>query len=267
MYFENDDEESHNTRSAQRDTSVGSSRLFDDDGISSAGGGRVGEPSIIQLLIEATENERHAPDILPYPKDLIDSCTVRLAEQQRVVRELADEERAEAARANQQSLLPFKPSDIMAIEIRRIQFFLTELLRCRVRKIQALSASLLHEGRCESDESLPRVRYPLRAHLSLNERIVADRVAEMTQRAVRWSGLHAAPEPLQLLTPNPPLAEGMEILPEPDMNAYVFAIALVDLGVVQLGDGIEQSIHAGELFLIPYASLRTQVIAGQVRLV
>lgn len=234
-------------------------------------GGGGSASSLIPLLIEATENERHAPDLLPYPGAVIDGVVRQVALRRSQVSALSEQEKAAAAAApSATSLLPFRPSDIMGLELQRVQFFLCELLRCRLRKIEALCTSIYYEG-CQEDGSsnTPTLSASLlqRGHLSPNERVVADRLATSKQKAVLQVGLQASPEPLQHLTPNPPMAEGLEILPTPNLNTYVFGVALEDLGVVQVAEYAEQTIEAGDIFLIPYRTFRPYVMAGQVRLV
>ncbi|CAG9577967.1 conserved hypothetical protein [Leishmania major strain Friedlin] len=244
----------------------------------------------IQLLIEATANERFSPEVLPYPATTI-STVVHLIQrtQERVEAMVAEEKREGAAR----SLLPFRPSDIMGLEMQRIQFFLCELLRCRLRKIEHLATSIYYEGLRagqssmpqsglgQADETeafssasaaaaLPEVRVPQRQNLSLKEKWVADRLAKSAHAALMASGLQSMPAALQYLVPYPSEAEGLEILPEPDLGAYVFGVALEDLGVVNLGEGgqdASRAINAGELFLTPYHNFRPYVMSGQVRLV
>ncbi|CBZ23802.1 conserved hypothetical protein [Leishmania mexicana MHOM/GT/2001/U1103] len=244
----------------------------------------------IQLLIEATANERFSPEVLPYPVTTI-STVVRLIQrtQERVEAMVVEEKRQGAAR----SLLPFRPSDIMCLEMQRIQFFLCELLRCRLRKIEHLAMSIYYEGLVsgqssmsqtglgQADEAeafpsastaaaLPEVRVPQRQNLSLKEQWVADRLAQSAHAALMESGLQSMPAALQHLVPYPSEAEGLEILPEPDLGAYVFGVALEDLGVVNLGEGgqdASRAINAGELFLTPYHNFRPYVMSGQVRLV
>lgn len=228
--------------------------------------------STMRALVEATENERNCPDILPYPGKIIDTVTALMAEQQaRIARLVEEEKRRTEENAGTPTLLPFKPSDIMNVELQRVQFFLCELLRCRLRKIDALCSAIYYEGlleerRASSLGARDPVLTPQRANLSPKERIVADRLAVASQKAVLLSGLQSAPEELHKLIPNPPHAEGMEILPQPDLHTYIFGMALQDLGVVQLGEGAEQTIHAGEMFLIPYHTFRPYIIAGKVRL-
>lgn len=238
-----------------------------------------GATSDIQLLIEATENERHCPDILPYPTAIVESVVAHVAQRHVRISELSAQEKLAAA-TKAVSLLPFKPSDIMALELQRILFFLCELLRCRLKKIETLCTTIYYEGQRELHEQrrqegggdgneeteFPPIRTPQRVGLSGNERIVADRLATARHRAVLQAGLQSAPSPLHHLVPHPPHGEGLEILPEPELSTYVFGVALEDLGVVQVGEFAEQTINAGEIFLMPYRTFRPYVIAGRVRL-
>ncbi|CCW59719.1 unnamed protein product [Phytomonas sp. EM1] len=227
--------------------------------------------SFVSSLVQATENERHCPDILLYPAALIDTAVGLIAHQQERVRQLSEAEKQASAleSPDSMSLLPFKPSDIMSLELQRLQFFLCELLRCRLRKIEAMCMSIYYEGLLEGGAPPPEVeiRSPQRGFLSHNERVVADRLAVASRQAALQAGLAGAPEPLQHLVPHPPDGEGGEVLPEPDLNTYVFGLALVDLGVVRVGEYAEQSIQSGDLFLMPYWTFRPYVRAGQVRLV
>lgn len=253
-----------------------------DGGLTSTQGGHNSSAAAIQLLMEATANERLSPEILPYPASTVDTVTRLLRTTQQRVAQRVEEEKKERTR----SLLPFRPSDIMHLELQRIQFFLCELLRCRLRKIDQLCLSIWYEGQAqqraahsagmENEEAAagvaasPEVRVPQRQHLSPQELVVAERLAVNVHRAVLESGLQAAPPALQHLVPHLPDAEGLEVLPEPDLGAYVFGVALEDLGVVNLGEGVQdasRAINAGELFLTPYRNFRPFVMAGQVRLV
>ncbi|CAD2218616.1 GINS complex subunit 4 [Angomonas deanei] len=224
---------------------------------------------VIGGLIQACECERFCPDILPYPSELIDRAATQIARSHSRADQLAEQERREAADSESgSSLLPFKASNILKLEVQRCQFFLTELLRCRIRKIESLSCLIAYERVLEEEgDGTAAVEHPQRHHLSDNEKVVADRLAEMAQQCVLRSGMQSAPVQLRSLVPNPPYGEGMEILPQPDVNVYIFGAALEDLGVVELDDGASQEIKAGEVFLMPYRTLRPFVVGGQVRLV
>ncbi|KAG8341056.1 putative DNA replication complex GINS protein SLD5 C terminus [Trypanosoma vivax] len=219
--------------------------------------------SLMKSLIQATENERCSPDILPYPQAIIDSVVAQIAAQSEQISYLSSEEKQKAAESTTGvSLLPFKPSDLMALEVQRTQFFLCELLRCRLRKIESLALTIFYEGQPGSDATTH-----LRDMLSYNEIVAADRLAQLIGKSVLQSGMQSAPADLQHLVPHQPYAEGAEILPLPDLDRYVFCVVLDDLGVVQLGEDAEQTVRAGEVFIVPYRAFRPYILEGRVRLI
>ncbi|CAJ1014552.1 DNA replication complex GINS protein SLD5 C-terminus, putative [Leishmania lindenbergi] len=246
----------------------------------------------IQLLMEATANERFSPEVLPYPASAINTVTNIIQRAQRQLETMVAKETREGAA---RSLLPFRPLDIIGLELQRVQFFLCELLRCRLRKIDRLATSIYYEGLVAAQSSvpqlglrhadgteelssasasaataLPEVRVPQRQNLSPKEQWVADRLTRSAHATLMKSGLQSMPAALQHLVPHSSEAEGLEILPEPDLGMYVFGVALEDLGVVNLGEGGQdalRAINAGELFLTPYRNFRPYVMSGQVRLV
>lgn len=242
----------------------------------------------VQELAQLTETERRCPDLLPYPEDFIGYVTTSLQQRQVEISNLAAKEKELAVQGETRSFLPFNHSDIMQLETQRARFFLTEFLRCRIQKIQVLCMTLYYEGLVEQEEQsgetrlpdetdgpsqpvpkrkMQQVHFPQRAHLSPNEAVVADRLAKALEQAVSKAGLHLVPDLLQRLIPSPPYGEGLEILPQSNPDMYVFAQAVLDLGIVSFGDGADQEIREGDLFLVPYRTFRPYVMNGSVRLV
>lgn len=261
--------------------------------------GNQGSSNWVHELAQLTTTERQCPDILPYPETFIQRVMQRLNERQLEVAALVEREKESVSGGASTGLLPFQPSDIMQLEMQRARFFLTEFLRCRLHKIERLCQSIYYEGMVE--RQLQRRResrarrggggpsasqeggeealagewdevvldpppFPQRANLSPNEIVVADRLALLAKRAVSRAGLHLIPDTLQHLTPHLPEGEGMEVLPGPKLHTYVFGQATVELGVVPFGDGADQQIHEGDVFLVPYKTFRPYVMNGDVRL-
>lgn len=232
-------------------------------------------------LASLTQCERQCPELLPYPTEQIQLLTAMIADrEEEVLAKARQEAEEELSGAALRSLLPFKASDLMRLELQRIRFLLTEFVRCRIQKVEAMCMSLYYEGLVErqrqenedgelasaSSSPLQPVALPQRDRLSAGEVIVADRIAIALEKAALHAGLHLFPEPLQRLIPQPPLAEGNEILPEPNLDAYVFGLAVKDLGLVQLAEGAEQVIQQGDIFLVPYRTFRPHVLQGTVKL-
>lgn len=236
-----------------------------------------GTGTAVMDLIYATENERNCPTILPYPTALMDRVTALVAHHLHQADEIEQEEQRVAKESTEVlSLLPFRPAGIMQADLQRVKFFLSELLRTRLAKIEKLCSTIAHEGTSDDfsiDGNVPLTPPSggdgagLRSALSANEIMLAEQLAALQKQCIYQGGLHLLPEPLQHLTPNPPHGEGPEILPSPNTSAYVFVLALVDLGVVSLDVDVEQEIRAGEIFLVPYKALAPFVVEGKARLV
>lgn len=235
-----------------------------------------GPSTVVMDLIYATENERNCPTILPYPTDVMHRAGAALVSHTQLADTLEAEEQREA-RDNVLgvSLLPFRPAGIMRADIQRLKFFVGELLRTRLAKIEQLCVTIANEG--ASDDTLDgAIAFTppsgsdgagLRSALSINELHLAEELAALQKHCLFQGGLHLIPEPLQHLTPHPPHGEGAEVLPQPNTSAYVFVLALVDLGVVTIAADVEQDIRAGEIFLMPYKVLAPFVVEGKARLV
>lgn len=235
-----------------------------------------GSSSVVMELVYAAENERNCPTILPYPTDIIHRASLAIVHHTHVADALEEEEQREA-KDNVQgiSLLPFRPAGIMRADIQRLKFFVGELLRTRLAKIEKLCTTIAHEGAV--DDALDGAisftppsgsdAAGLRSALSSNELMLAEQLAALQKQCVYQGGLHLIPEPLQHLTPHPPHGEGIEMLPQPNTSSYVFVLALVDLGVVTIAADVEQEIRTGEIFLIPYKVVAPFVVEGRARLV
>lgn len=231
---------------------------------------------VIRRLIHAVGNDHHAPDIIPYPTQLVDAVSECIVRQGRIAAELIEEEKAAAA-LQEFSYLPFKRSDIIKIEIQRIQFLLCELLRSRIRKIEKLAFAIVSAG--ESSDSTSggnmspgaassqRAGNPYTDILSPNEMLIAHRLAGLRHACMLNSGLRHVPDPLQMLVPNLPHGEGQEILPVVDLGKHVFVFILQDIGhVVELAPGLNETLTKGEIFLVPYKALQSLVLDGKARL-
>lgn len=286
-----------------------------------------GSGGLITQLIYAMENERYAPSLLPYPNTLLFTVFRELASAIQHADQL--EEAEKTASLNPEylpSLLPFRPSDILRVEQQRLRFFVSELIRTRVRKIESLAMAIADEARVAAEDgqstpvsddatssllgnhnhtaSLSSVKTPLfpptplgsarsaggldpllslrgagaggvgesglsslRSLLSANELALADHFARLQHACCLQNGLQLAPEPLRYLVPNPPRAEGAEILPALREADHVLVLALEDLGSVALEENLLQPIQAGEVYLMRYEVVKPYVLSGRARLV
>lgn len=204
---------------------------------------------LIPLLLQALQNERFAPDILPYPAGPLDLAFAELEEKTQLAYRAASNDMVS------NSLLPFSAADIYRMEVQRVQFIVSDLIRIRLRKIQQFCFAIVHKP----------IDYV--ETLSANEMKLAQRMAEITHSSMLASGLGRIPLELQLMTPNPPHAEGDEILPRPDLGRYVVVLFLENVDGIDLGGGISQDAKKNDLLLSTYVVLKPFILAGRARMV
>lgn len=258
---------------------------FESDEASSLGG----NADVIYKLIHAVENTHFSPVLLPYPADVVDRATGLVVAQTALIDELVQQEQADNAEQQEQTLIPFKRSDMAKYEIQRVQFLLCELLRCRLQLIEKLCFAIAHEAASSVPDgeggavsgpkpylssssaagaSASPLRRPYAELLSPNERAIAARLAQLKHAAMLASGLRNVPEALQHLVPALPHGEGPEILPVVAVDRHVFVYLLQDMeGPIELAPDVSETMSRGEIFLVPFSSLGHFVADGRARLI
>jgi len=214
---------------------------------------------LVHALIFATESERWCPEILPYPHTLVQRAIEALMQHSATIAQM---KQAAAAHDSDddpgsRTALPFKAWDILSYDAQRTEALLGDLLRMRMRKIEAMSAAIAYQNK----NGLGKYTHVL----SPNELAVALRLHDMRERYLENCGLSGVPSALRSLLPNPPVAEGPEILPHENVDAHVIVYILTDLGAVDLG-GERNEMNKGEMYLVPYRSIRPYVVDGRARL-
>lgn len=217
----------------------------------SADGGAMGTA---ERLIALCGNERFAPEILPYPADEVTTILDKIAAQNVVIAQLTEDRKAKVATEGV-SLVPFRAEDLYRLEVQRLQYLVSDLLRLRLRKIQHYATAIAH-----SPDDYAAI-------LSPNELVVAQRMAELVQQAVHDGGLRLLPEQLRFLRPNPPYAEGPECLPAPALDEYIFAMPLEPFQFKLDDVDTEKNAVPGEVWMMPYRNVRPFLMSGQMRLV
>jgi hypothetical protein len=228
------------------------------------------EATLALKLIAIVENERHAPEILPYPAGILSLALGKLYEQERRIKSLADERRDDEIQGRRaMSMLPFRPEDLYHLEYQRIQFIVTEVIRTRLHKIHRFASRIV--AKPEEFENA----------LSPNERLVAQRLHELTHDALLAGGLRLLPTELQSALPGTTatpgatgggasgfsVTEGEESLPRADLTQYVFAVSLETVMMKLPGIADATRVDPGTTWASQYGHFKEFVLQGTMRLV
>ena len=226
--------------------------------------------TLARKLIIIADNERHAPEILPYPGAVINNALSRIASQKETIASLTSaRQQAEAAGLRQSSVLPFNAEDLYRLELSRLLFLVQHVLKLRLQKIHRFAAAIV--ARPEEFEG----------RLTANELMVARRLHEIAHAAALEGGLRLLPPELQSLTPvatstSTPavgvagarnVAEGDECLPRARKEEYVFVVALEPISVTVPGVDEALTCAPGQIWVVRYEHVKSHVVNGTARLI
>ena len=218
------------------------------------------------LLKRALQNEKAAPELLPYEDELIQRINALLEHQVRVHLiiqyhypntnphkhlHLHQEQVVQSAESRPDHDLV---CTIYTVEITRVKYMLRSYLRTRLFKI---GKYVMHS----MDD--PEVR----SRLSPLE----DQYAEQYLRLI---GNHLAntvsaklPEAFKSVFKQASAHQANDMIPAPDLGTHVFTNILRDLGQVQVyEDGSSQEMFKGDTYIMRYAMLRRLLQDGSVQL-
>eukprot|EP00300_Choanocystis_sp_HF-7_P000348 c10286_g1_i2.p1 GENE.c10286_g1_i2~~c10286_g1_i2.p1 ORF type:complete len:194 (+),score=34.28 c10286_g1_i2:61-642(+) len=190
--------------------------------------------SIIESLTSAVLNEKFCPEILPYEDEIVSDAKAQILEQEGVIAGLSD----------QFAIVLHK------MDLDRVQYLLRTYLRVRMFKIETYVQLI-----AENDNQNLNVSY-----LSKPELKFAQQLQKAKETHINTSFLSALPDIHRAL--NKP---GM--VPKPDLNSYVFALANSDIGQFRVDDNDTFLISKGDIYLICYASIRDLVRTKQMQLI
>nr|OQO31770.1 hypothetical protein B0A51_00672 [Rachicladosporium sp. CCFEE 5018] len=208
----------------------------------------VSSPSIhpqtldLQALTRAWVNERSAPELLPYPSDLIARVSQRLSAQILKIESLTS--------TNNPGLK--STLVIYQTELERVKFLLRSYLRARIAKIDACPHHSL---------ALPS------SHLSPLEKQYTTHHQSLLSTHYHTSFLSAFPASLQRLDDT---TGGVSMVDRPDEDTAVFCRVLRDCGAVDVQgpEGTAQvELRRGDVWVLRWRDVRGRVEEGSVEMI
>ncbi|PIN07778.1 putative alpha-helical protein, potentially involved in replication/repair [Handroanthus impetiginosus] len=198
----------------------------------------------VELLKTAWRNEKAAPEILKFDSNLVQRSRQLIQFMEETVDEF-----------NKNGVDPLTVS-LYQMDLDRTMFLLRSYLRTRLQKIEKYVFHI-------------RKTAELWNRLSLKEQQFAEGCAIDLKDHLEQSVLSKLPEQYQSHLRQSAASEDDDMVPEPQLDAYVVCRSKRYLGAFQLDDGGEEpvNIEADDLYALPYKSIKPLVESGQIDLV
>ena len=243
------------------------------------------------LLIQAVNNEKNSPELLPYPEYLIDSIRAVLSEKAPLTEMESKKDTQDYENIGTEAFFPFKMAHFHLMEQQRIVFILTHLLRLRISKIQMISSHITYLSTMKNKENMPDqptnisddrrdIDFSLLDRLSPNELLLAHKLQNIEETFTRQVGVNDIPLELSLTPYSDASMRESSLIDHsqvtltnkdslmadiPNFNEFVIVLILEEIGSITL-DGMIQECHIGDIFLVQYFVFKQHLIEGKVTL-
>jgi GINS complex subunit 4 len=193
----------------------------------------------LQNLTRSWIAERCAPELLPYPSELMDRVLARISRQIEIIEE---------ATGNMDPKTNFKVI-VLQTELERFKFLVRSLLRSRIAKIDAHP---LHYSTLDTKDQI----------LSHSEMQYLQHHQALLSQHYSASFLSSFPPSLQRLDDT---AGGISMIDRPDLEKAVFVRVLRDCGeVVVPGTDVRAEFRRGDVWVVRWSAVREKVMEGEV---
>ncbi|KAF2402333.1 GINS complex, Sld5 component [Trichodelitschia bisporula] len=196
----------------------------------------------LQSLTRLWVAERVAPEMQPYPEDLMERVLDRIAKQIEAIEEEA---------GNMDPKTSFKLV-VVQTELERFKFLVRSFLRARIAKLDA------HPHYYSSGTPYTFLSASERQYLSAHQALLARHYAA--------SFLSQFPHSLQRLDDS---AGGVNMVDVPDVDKAVICRVLKDnVGVVAVeGTDVRCDMERGDVWVIRWSAIKERVMAGDLELI
>lgn len=191
---------------------------------------------MLEILQNTWLNEKFAPELLPHQTDMLDLMLGQLEHMEENIAELDKNDFRYIAHR---------------IELERIKYIVTNYLRCRIKKIEAFTRSILDE-----DETRPSNK----KRLSDEERQYAEEHMALIKGHFHRIAIQHMPTNLQ--------EESAREIVTPNLMSHIFLRANESVPSVVVGMNDEEvDLEAGSLHIMPYKLASDLLHDGKVQLI
>lgn len=216
----------------------------DHDFLWSQGSGAAEASSDVELLQRVWRNEKAAPEILPYEKLLVDRIREQILLMEDTLPTFAGETSDELKLS------------MYRMDIDRTMFLLRAYLRIRLLKIEQFAMHILR-----TEELWER--------LSEQEQDYAQRYIDTLQKHMEQSVLSKLPFGYQSMLRQATSSEEDDMIPEPQLDTFVFCRSKGPVGSLQLDDKGDEVVDlmADDLYILRYRPVRRLLETDRIELV
>lgn len=191
---------------------------------------------MLEILQNTWLNEKFAPELLPQQTEMLDLMLGQIEHMEENIAELDKNDFRYIAHR---------------IELERIKYIVTNYLRCRIKKIEAFTRSIL-----EDDEHQPANK----KRLSDEERRYAEEHMALIKKHFHRIAIQHMPTNLQE-------ESALEIV-TPNLMSHIFLRANESVPSVVVGMNDEEvDLEAGSLHIMPYKLASDLLLDGKVQLI
>ncbi|PVH97283.1 GINS complex, Sld5 component [Periconia macrospinosa] len=201
----------------------------------------------LQELTRCWVAERVAPELLPWPEDVVERVLERIRRQI----ELVEDQTGDMDPKTGFRLI------IVQTELERFKFLVRSFLRARLRKIDAHPLHILNQHTDSLESSRPLLSASEHQYLTTHQSLLAAHYNS--------SFLSQFPAALQRLDDT---TGGISMVDKPDEDAAIFARCLRDVGEVSI-EGTETRIDLkrGDVWVVRWSAVRQWVELGDLEVI
>ncbi|KAF5830729.1 hypothetical protein DUNSADRAFT_14111 [Dunaliella salina] len=196
----------------------------------------------IELLIQATLNEKNAPEILEFKQDVVDRLQGALSAQEEYVEALESDMCQELRRM------------VLSLENKRVRYLLKLYHRTRLQKIEKFAASIVADEQYQDRLSESEMQYCRDYFVLLG-------------RHFHGMVLDHLPDDFRPLVKLTKLSTHDDLILRPKLNTHVFVKAVDNCGSVLLNEDLVLDVTQNDLFIMRYEPMAHLVRTGQVVLI
>ncbi|KAK8206665.1 GINS complex subunit [Zalaria obscura] len=222
-----------------------------DDILASVSGPRIPQRTLdLQALTRAWVAERTAPELLPYPAELVDRVMDRVRKQIETVEEMTG------------NMDPKSNFSLIVIqtELERFKFLVRSFLRARIAKIDKYPHHYTNLSKSSDPDSAQTLLSPTESQY------LTHHIALLSHH-YNTSFLASFPAQLQRLDDT---AGGISMVDTPDSESAVFCRVLRDCGEVDIWgeDGrAKVDLRRGDVWVLRWSAVKERVVGGDVELI